>query len=185
MVHFPLPWIYLLPSWLFPLLVASTNGLLGKQIFASLAAQLVLILGWCPFPWASTGLSRGNSHLLLCEAGLQGSPELAWFGSVTGPCWFWCWFWLLILMMSLARENHFFALLSQLGTFIRESLQWQAQWMGSPWSAWNSGTQLSILDPHVCAAWEGTDSFPCLRFFRCLVSITLNLTPPPGVPADL
>lgn len=69
-----------------------------------------------------------------------------------------------------------FLLLSQLGTFIQESLQWLAEWMRSPWCIWNSGTHLSILDPGMCkpAAWEGTDSFPWLRFIWCLISITLQ-----------
>lgn len=54
---------------------------LEKLRFTLLAAQLVLILG-CPFPWASAGLWRGNSHLLLHE--VLGSPGLAWVGSVIG-----------------------------------------------------------------------------------------------------
>ena len=139
---------------------------LEKLRFALFAAQLVLILG-CTFPWASAGLWRGNSHLLLHE--VLGSLGPAWVGSVIGT-------------QNVDSDDEsgslesLFSLLSQLGTFIQESLQWLAEWMRSPWCIWNSGTHLSILDPGMCkpAAWEGTDSFPWLRFIWCLISITLQ-----------
>ena len=72
---------------------------LEKLRFTLLAAQLVLILG-CPFPWASAGLWRGNSHLLLHE--VLGSPGPAWFGSDIGiqRCWFWWWVWLIRITFS-------------------------------------------------------------------------------------
>lgn len=82
--------------------------------------------------------------------------------------------------------DHFFALLSQLGTFVPESLLWQAEWVGSPWCIWNSNAYLSITDlgtftpllekgqPH-SLGWD----LSVARY-----QLHLNLTSPPAVPAD-
>lgn len=108
-----------------------------------------------------------------------GLPWPAWLGSVSGAqaCWFWWWAWLV---------RSFFALLSQLGAFVPESLLWQVDWVGLPWCIWNSSAYLSITDlgtfkpllekgqPH-SLGWD----LSVARY-----QLHLNLPSPPAVPVD-
>lgn len=120
------------------------------------------------------GRVSGGS-VCLCEVwlmkswALQGTPGLA--QSPELRCW---------LDDESGLLEPLLALLSLLGTFIQESLPWQAKWKRSPWCVWSIGWHLSIPDVGTVkpAVWEGTDSFPGLRFIWCLLSIALKSLSP-------
>lgn len=155
-------------SWPIPFLEARLMPFFGLRVVTLLAAWLTFILV-CWFPWES---AESGGNVCLCEWRLMKSWALqgyAGFGPVTGAqrCW---------LDDESGLVESLLALLSPLGTFIQESVPWQAEWKGSPWCVWSSGSHLSIPDVGMVkpAAWEGTDSFPWLRFIWCLLSIALK-----------